>query len=132
MSMSDPLADMLTRIRNAIAMNHKRVVIPHSVIKGEIAALLKEEGFVENFKIVRSSLNRHNIEIGLKYYKGKPAIYGLKRVSRPGLRVYKKSKDIPSVFSGLGVAIMSTSKGILSDKEARLHKVGGEILCYIW
>ncbi len=131
MSMTDPIADMLTRIRNAIKARHDKLVFPASKIKAEIAALLTQEGYVESFKIIRDK-KQGTIRIKLKYKGDSPAIRGLKRVSKPGLRVYVKADEIPTVLSGTGSAILSTNKGILSDAEAREANVGGEVLCYIW
>lgn len=131
MSMTDPIADMLTRIRNAIKARHDKLVFPASKIKAEMAALLTHEGYIENFKIIRDK-RQGTIRIRLKYNRDSSAIRGLKRVSKPGLRVYVKADEIPSVLNGTGSAILSTNKGILSDAEAREANVGGEVLCYIW
>lgn len=131
MSMSDPIADMLARIRNALSARHSSARIPHSVLKGEIAAILKEKGYIEDFKIIRSK-PRPTILIRLKYHDGAPAIRGLKRLSRPGLRDYRSASDLPRVLNGLGSAIISTSQGVLSDDEARAANVGGEALCVVW
>ena len=130
MSMSDPIADMLTRIRNAQATEKVSVVVPASKVKQAIAQVLKDEGYIEDFA-VRSADGKSMIEIGLKYYAGKPVIEKLERVSRPGLRIYKGRDDIPRVMNGLGVAIVSTSKGVMTDRRARETGVGGEVLCVV-
>lgn len=128
MYVTDPIADMLTRIRNAITMHHKSVDIPASKLKVEIAKILKDEGFIEEYKI-----EKNNIVLTLKYGHNKEkVITGLKRISKPGLRVYAKVNEIPKVLNGLGIAIISTPKGILTDKKARQEQVGGEVLAYIW
>jgi len=130
MSMSDPIADMLTRIRNAQATEKVSVVIPASKVKQAIAQVLKDEGYIEDFA-VRSNDGKAMIEIGLKYYAGKPVIEKIERVSRPGLRIYKGRDDIPRVMNGLGVAIVSTSRGVMTDRRARETGVGGEVLCVV-
>ena len=130
MSMSDPIADMLTRIRNAQATEKVSVFVPASKVKRAIAQVLKDEGYIEDFA-VRSTEGKSVIEIGLKYYAGKPVIEKLERVSRPGLRIYKGRDDIPRVMNGLGVAIVSTSKGVMTDRKARGLGVGGEVLCIV-
>jgi len=130
MSMSDPIADMLTRIRNAQATEKQSVVIPASKVKQAIAQVLKDEGYIEDFA-VRSADGKSMIEIGLKYYAGKPVIEKIERVSRPGLRMYKGRDDIPRVMNGLGVAIVSTSRGVMTDRRARETGVGGEVLCVV-
>ena len=130
MSMSDPIADMLTRIRNAQATEKVSVVIPASKVKQAIAQVLKDEGYIEDFA-VRSADGKATIEIGLKYYAGKPVIEKIERVSRPGLRVYKGRHDIPNVMNGLGVAIVTTPKGVMTDRKARQAGIGGEVLCYV-
>ena len=131
MSMSDPVADMLARLRNATMARHDTVEIPFSTVKGEIAAVLRQEGYVEGFKIVRNE-PVDIIRVKLKYQGDLPAIRGIKRVSRPGLRVYSKASELPTVLNGLGAAILSTNRGILTDAEARENNVGGEVLCHIW
>jgi small subunit ribosomal protein S8 len=128
--MSDPIADMLTRIRNAQATEKVSVFIPASKVKRAIAQVLKDEGYIEDFA-VRDLDGKPVIEIGLKYYAGKPVIEKLERVSRPGLRIYKGRDDIPRVMNGLGVAIVSTPKGVMTDRKARATGVGGEIICYV-
>ena len=130
MSMSDPVADMLTRIRNAQSMEKSGVVLPSSKLKVAIAKVLKEEGYIEDFA-VRSADGKAELDIALKYYAGRPVIESIDRVSRPGLRVYKGSQDIPRVMNGLGVAIVSTSKGVMTDRHARAAGVGGEVLCVV-
>ena len=133
MAVTDPIADMLTRIRNAIAVRHDTVSIPSSNIKVELAKILKDEGFVEDYEVTQDSLFQDSIRIALHYReKDVPAISGLKRVSRPGLRVYVRKGEIPRYYGGLGIAILSTSKGVITGKDAWREKVGGEILCYVW
>jgi small subunit ribosomal protein S8 len=129
---TDPVADMLTRIRNAGAVYHDKVDVPTSKLKIEIARILKEEGYIKDYQLV-SENNQSSIRIFLKYgEKKKPIIAGLKRISKPGLRVYAGSTEIPKVLGGLGTAVISTSKGVMTDKEARKLGVGGEVLCFIW
>jgi small subunit ribosomal protein S8 len=131
MSLADPLSDMLTCIRNAVAVQHKTVSMPHSKLKAEIARVMKSEGFVKDF-VVEGGLKK-SLKLYLKYVDGyEPSIRGLQRYSKPGLRKYCGADDIPRVLGGLGVAILSTSSGIISDKEAREKHVGGEVLCTIW
>ena len=130
MSMSDPIADMLTRIRNAQATEKASVLVPASKVKQSIAQVLKDEGYIEDFA-VRTLEGKPVIEIGLKYYAGKPVIEKLERVSRPGLRIYKRRDDIPRVMNGLGIAIVSTSKGVMTDRRARETGLGGEVLCIV-
>ena len=129
--LTDPVADMLTRIRNAIHAGHKRVAIPASNVKKEIARILFEEGYIANYEFIEDN-KQGIINITLKWVEGENAISGLERISKPGRRVYVKWKSIPRVKEGFGIAIVSTSKGILSDKDARRKKVGGEVLCAIW
>ena len=132
MSMSDPIADMLTRIRNANQMRYKEVEVPTSTIKEEIARILKEEGFISGYKIKKNNV-QNIIVLSLKYGDNKErVITGLKRISKPGLRVYAKTNEIPKVLNGLGIAIISTSKGVMTDKQAREASLGGEVLAYIW
>lgn len=129
---TDPIADMLTRIRNANAMRYKEVEIPSSKIKVEIAEILKNEGFINDYKIKKNNV-QDVIVLSLKYGENKErVITGLKRISKPGLRVYVKAEEIPRVLNGLGIAIMSTSKGILTGKDAKASNLGGEVLAYIW
>ena len=128
---TDPIADMLTRIRNANVMRYKEVEVPASKIKNEIARILKEEGFISDYKIKKNNI-QDNIVLYLKYSGKERVITGLKRISKPGLRVYAKAEEIPTVLSGLGIAIISTSKGLMTDKDARKASLGGEVLAYIW
>lgn len=130
MSMSDPIADMLTRIRNAQASERTSVAMPCSKVKVAIAQVLKDEGYIEDFK-VSSEGAKSTLEVGLKYYAGRPVIEKIERVSRPGLRIYKASKEIPQVMNGLGIAIVSTSRGVMTDRKARSSGVGGEVLCIV-
>ena len=130
MSMSDPIADMLTRIRNAQATEKVSVAVPASKVKRAIAQVLKEEGYIEDFA-ERDMDGKKVIEIGLKYYAGKPVIEKLERISRPGLRIYRGREDIKPVMNGLGVAIVSTSRGVMTDRRARETGVGGEVLCIV-
>lgn len=132
MVMSDPIADMLTRIRNANTVRHEVVEFPASKIKREICEILKREGFIRDAEYIEDN-KQGIIRIFLKYGpNNERVITGLKRISKPGLRVYSKSTEIPRVLGGLGIAILSTSKGIMTDKEARAAKTGGEVLCYVW
>jgi len=130
MSMSDPIADMLTRIRNAQMVEKANVVMPSSKLKVAIAEVLKNEGYIESYAVVGEA-SKPQLEIALKYYAGRPVIERLERVSRPGLRVYKGRHDIPSVMNGLGVAIVTTPKGVMTDRKARAAGIGGEVLCYV-
>lgn len=131
MVMTDPIADMLTRIRNANKMRHEKVTIPYSKIKVEILEVLKQEGFVNSYKVEK--VEEHNtINVSLKYVDKERVIRGLKRISKPGLRVYAKVEELPKVLNGLGIAIISTSKGIMTDHEARKQLIGGEVLAYVW
>ncbi|MDO5393823.1 MAG: 30S ribosomal protein S8 [Mycoplasmatota bacterium] len=128
---TDTIADMLTRIRNANQMRYEEVTVPASNVKKEIAKILKNEGFIKDYKIVSDDA-QGTIVLTLKYNKKERVITGLKRISKPGLRVYAKNDEIPKVLNGLGIAIISTSKGIMTDKEARKQNIGGEVLAYIW
>ena len=130
MSMTDPIADMLTRIRNAQLVGHVETSMPCSKLKVSIAQVLKDEGYVEDFA-VREDGPKKVLRIGLKYYAGRPVIERLERVSKPGLRVYRGRDDIPRVMNGLGVAILSTSRGVMTDRKARADGVGGEVLCIV-
>ncbi|MFN7570310.1 MAG: 30S ribosomal protein S8 [Betaproteobacteria bacterium] len=130
MSMSDPIADMLTRIRNAQRVEKTEVVMPSSKVKVAIAKVLADEGYIEGFQIADND-GKPQLHIGLKYYAGRPVIERLERVSRPGLRVYKRRDSIPQVMNGLGVAIVSTPQGVMTDRKARATGVGGEVLCYV-
>lgn len=130
--MTDPIADMLTRIRNANQMKYKEVLVPTSKLKVQIANILKNEGYINGYKLVDSE-NGSMMNIELKYgAKKERVITGLKRISKPGLRVYAKKEEIPTVLNGLGIAIISTSKGLMVDREARKQNLGGEVLAYIW
>jgi len=132
MQISDVIADMLTRIRNANDAKHESVDIPASNLKKSIAEILLEEGFIKNFQIVEDG-KQGIIRVTLKYVEGKQkVIHGLRRVSKPGLRIYTNCEDMPKVMNGLGIAIVSTSKGVMTDKKARLANVGGEILAFVW
>ncbi len=130
MSMSDPIADMLTRIRNAQRVEKTEVVMPSSKVKVAIANVLKDEGYIEGFSVGDVD-GKAVLTVGLKYYAGRPVIERLERVSRPGLRIYKASDAIPSVMNGLGVAIVSTSQGMMTDRKARSTGVGGEVVCFV-
>lgn len=130
MSMCDPVADMLTRIRNAQLSEKQSVAMPASKLKAAIAKVLKDEGYVEDFA-VRDNEGKPLLEINLKYYAGRPVIEKIERVSTPGLRIYKPSRSIPNVMNGLGIAIVSTSKGVMTDRKARGLGVGGEVLCIV-
>jgi small subunit ribosomal protein S8 len=130
MSMTDPIADMLTRIRNAQLSEKTSVAMPCSKIKAAIAQVLKDEGYIDDFKVSAEG-PKSVLEIALKYYAGRPVIEKIERVSRPGLRIYKGSKDIPQVMNGLGIAIVSTSRGVMTDRKARSSGVGGEVLCIV-
>ena len=132
MVVTDTIADMLTRIRNANQMRYQEVSVPASNLKVSLAKILKEEGFIEDYKVVNDNV-QGTIELTLKYGQNKErVITGLKRISKPGLRVYAKAGEVPKVLNGLGVAIISTSHGVMTDKEARKENLGGEVLCYIW
>jgi small subunit ribosomal protein S8 len=130
MSMSDPIADMLTRIRNAQGVEKTEVVMPASKLKVAIAGVLKDEGYIDGFEVSPND-GKPQLRIGLKYYAGRPVIERLERVSRPGLRIYKSRDDLPQVMNGLGVAIVSTSRGVMTDRKARTQGVGGEVICYV-
>ena len=132
MTMTDPIADMLTRIRNANVVKHETVDVPASNIKKELARILLEEGFVRGYDVIEDG-KQGIIRIQLKYGQtGERVISGLKRISKPGMRVYAANQEIPKVLNGLGISIISTSKGILTDKQARKENVGGEVICYVW
>ncbi|ADM89811.1 putative 30S ribosomal subunit protein S8 [Candidatus Zinderia insecticola CARI] len=127
MNLSDPIADMFTRIRNAQIVKKNIVWIPYSKIKKNILIIFKKEGYIYNFKHIKNIL-----EVKLKYYFNKPVIKKIKRISKPGLRIYKKKNNIPYIINGLGTVILSTSKGLLTDKQARKNNIGGELICYIY
>jgi len=130
--MTDPIADMLTRIKNALMARHKTVVVPGSKLKIEIARILKEEGYIEDYRVIEEK-PQIKIEIVLKYdEKKRPVIAGIKRVSKPGRRIYRGYRELPKVLNGMGIAIISTSQGIMTDHEARKRRVGGEVICEIW
>lgn len=132
MTMTDPIADMLTRIRNANTVGHETVEIPASKMKKAIAEILKEEGYIEDFNVIDDN-KQGIIKITMKYGANKEkVITGIKKISKPGLKVYAKANDVPRVLGGLGIAIISTSKGVVSDKQARKMGVGGEVICYVW
>ena len=132
MTMTDPIADMLTRIRNANTVGHETVEIPASKMKKAIAEILKEEGYITDFDVIEDD-KQGMIKVTMKYGANKErVISGIKKISKPGLKVYAKANDVPKVLGGLGIAIISTSKGIVSDKEARKLGVGGEVICYVW
>ncbi|AVQ16415.1 ribosomal protein S8 [Fusobacterium gonidiaformans 3-1-5R] len=131
MYLTDPIADMLTRIRNANAVMHEKVDVPFSKMKERIAEILKEQGYISNYKIVTDG-TKQNIRVYLKYDGKERVIKGIKRISKPGRRVYSSVEDMPRVLSGLGIAIVSTSKGIVTDKVARMENVGGEVLAFVW
>jgi small subunit ribosomal protein S8 len=131
MVMTDPIADMLTRIRNANQMKKESVNMPASKLKQQVLDLLREEGYISNVVLVKGE-PFNELKVTLKYMQNERVIKGLKRISKPGLRVYAQSGDLPKVLNGLGIAIVSTSKGLMTDREARKHNVGGEILAYVW
>lgn len=132
MTITDPIADMLTRVRNAVMVRHDSVLVPSSKMKLAIANILKEEGFINDYEVVRDKTHRV-IKIYLKYRdRNEPVISGLERVSKPGLRVYVQNKEIPRVYGGLGIAIMSTPEGVMTGQQAWRRGIGGELLCYIW
>jgi len=130
MSMSDPIADMLTRVRNAQMAEHSNVTVPASKLKTAIAKVLKDEGYIASYQ-VEDKDGKPQLNLELKYYQGKPVIEMIKRVSRPGLRVYKNKDELPKVIGGLGIAVVSTSKGIMTDRAARAAGIGGEVICYV-
>ena len=132
MTMTDPIADMLTRIRNANTAGHDTVEIPASKMKKSIAQILKDEGFINDFEVIEDG-KQGIIKVSMKYAANKEkVISGIKKISKPGLKVYAKAEDVPRVLGGLGIAILSTSKGVISDKEARKLGIGGEVICYVW
>jgi len=131
MTINDPIADALTRIRNANLVKHEAVSMPHSNLKEELIKVLKKEGYVDSY-VVEEIGGFKQINITLKYDKGMSVITGLQRISKPGLRVYSKAKNMPRVFDGMGIAVVSTSKGLMTEKQARENKLGGEVLCYVW
>jgi small subunit ribosomal protein S8 len=128
---TDPIADMLTRIRNACMASHLFVEIPFSKLKKDLASLLKDEGYISDIEEIGDE-KKKTLKLKLKYVNGQQVISGIKRISKPGLRVYSGYKEVPRVLGGFGIAVLSTSKGIMTDRKARYHKVGGEVLCYVW
>ena len=128
---TDPIADMLTRVRNANQMRYKEVEVPASKMKNEIARILKSEGFIVDYKVKKNNI-QDILVLSLKYVDKERVITGLKRISKPGLRVYVKAEEVPSVLNGLGIAIISTSQGVMTDKDARAKSLGGEVLAYVW
>ncbi len=128
---TDPIADLLTRVRNAAMARHDSVIVPASKMKIAVAKILKDEGFITDFTIVKGEPQRM-IKITLKYIDKQPAFIGLERVSKPGLRIYSGKKEIPRVYGGLGIAVISTSKGLMTGQEAWKKNIGGEVLCYVW
>jgi len=132
MNTTDPIADLLTRIRNASAARHRELTVPSSKVKREITRILVEEGFIDSFETVAGGV-QESLTIKLKYVEGRtPVVSGLKRISKPGLRVYARKTEIPRVLGGLGLAILSTSRGIMTGQQARKLNLGGEVLCYVW
>ncbi len=132
MSITDPIADMLTRMRNGLMVHHDSVLVPASKVKLAIAKILKDEGFINDFEVVKDKTHK-SIKVSLKYVsKNQPALTGMERISKPGLRVYVERGEIPRVYGGLGIAVVSTPKGIMTGKQAWRQGIGGEILCYIW
>lgn len=132
MSLNDPISDMLTRVRNAASAGHETVTIPHSRLKAEIAVILKREGYIHDYAVEQVG-SRSYLKLKLKYGRSEKAVIrGISRVSKPGLRKYVGSGEIPRVFGGIGMAILSTSRGLLTDREARRSKLGGEVVCYVW
>ncbi len=131
MSMTDPIADMLTRIRNAVRAGHEKVDIPASKLKVNIANLLKEEGFISSYRVIKDG-KQGIIRVTLRYHKGVPMLHNLQRISKPGRRIYADKDGLPVIRGGLGMAIISTSKGVMTDVAARQHGVGGEVVCAVW
>ncbi len=132
MTMTDPIADMLTRIRNANTVKHETVDIPASNMKKELARILLEEGFIRGYDVIEDG-KQGIIRMQLKYgQRGERVISGIKRISKPGMRVYASNQEVPKVLNGLGISVISTSKGVITDKEARKENVGGEVICYVW
>lgn len=127
----DPIADMLTRIRNALSVKHPTVEVPYSNMKNKIAEILKNEGYIEEVKVEGEGPKKKMV-ITLKYYHGKPVIQGIERISKPSLRIFATVENMPKVINGLGIAILTTTKGVMTDKEARKQRVGGEVIAYIW
>ena len=132
MSLSDPIGDMIARLKNAQVRNHKKVVLPSSKFKTKIADVLKNEGFIIDYKVNENQGNKHDLEINLKYNYGSPVISTIERVSKPGRRIFSSAESLPKINNGLGIAIISTPKGVMTDVEARKQKVGGEIICKVF
>ena len=132
MSLSDPIGDMIARLKNAQVRNHKKVVLPSSKFKTKIADVLKNEGFIINYKVNENEGNKPDLEINLKYNYGSPVISTIERVSKPGRRIFSSAESLPKINNGLGIAIISTPKGVMTDVEARKQKVGGEIICKVF
>ena len=132
MSLSDPIGDMLARIKNSLLRNHKKVQLPSSKFKVKIANVLKTEGYIKDFYIEKNENNKVSLKVNLKYYEGDPVIKEIKRISKPGRRVYSRANSLPRFMNGLGLAILSTPKGVMSDSEARKNNVGGEIICKVF
>lgn len=132
MQITDPIADMLTRIRNGLQARHENVLVPASLLKQQIARIMKEEGFIKDWELVKDA-KHPTMRVWLRYGDGrKPLVTGLRRVSKPGLRVYAKGREMPRVLNGLGIAIVSTPRGVMTAAQARRENVGGEVLCYVW
>ncbi len=131
MTITDPIADALTRIRNANLVKHETVSMPQSKLKEELIKVLKKEGYIEGYTVEEKDGFKF-LNVTLKYIDNQSVICGLQRISKPGLRVYSKAKNMPRVFDGMGIAVISTSKGLMTEKEARINKLGGEVLCYVW
>ena len=132
MSLSDPIGDMIARIKNAQMRNHKKIVLPSSKFKVKIADVLKKEGFISEYKVNENEENKFNLEINLKYNYGSPVISTIERVSKPGRRIFSSAESLPKINNGLGIAIISTPKGVMTDIDARKEKVGGEIICKVF
>tara|TARA_B100000686_G_C16474150_1_gene803657 strand:- start:2 stop:400 length:399 start_codon:yes stop_codon:yes gene_type:complete len=132
MSLSDPIGDMIARLKNAQVRNHKKIVLPSSKFKAKIADVLKNEGFIIDYKVNENEGNKSDLEINLKYNYGSPVISTIERVSKPGRRIFSRAESLPKINNGLGIAIISTPKGVMTDVEARKQKVGGEIICKVF
>lgn len=132
MLVTDPIADMLTRIRNACTASHTTLELPYSKMKKELAKLLRDEGYIADFEEIETEDKHKNLKIKLKYVNNQQVITGLKRISKPGLRVHVNHKDLPRVLGGFGIAVVSTSHGVMTDRQARFKGIGGEVLCYVW
>ena len=132
MSLSDPIGDMIARLKNAQVRNHKKVVLPSSKFKAKIADVLKNEGFIIDYKVNENEGNKSDLEINLKYNSGSPVISTIERVSKPGRRIFSRAESLPKINNGLGIAIISTPKGVMTDVDARKQKVGGEIICKVF